>query len=48
MKIREIDYELNWTWWTIGVRYRNEPFDGVEWIIGIGPFMLIIHAGYRE
>jgi hypothetical protein len=37
----EFDHELNWTWWTFGLRYRSALYDGTEYLVGLGPLLLI-------
>lgn len=43
----EFDAEWNWTWWTIGVRYRNQPYDAIVWLVGIGPLLLVFTKPMR-
>lgn len=40
----EFDYELNWTWWTVGARRKALVYSPVEWLIGLGPLLLVIRC----
>lgn len=37
-----LDWEFNLTWWSIGARYENRPYDELMWLIGLGPLLLVI------
>lgn len=38
----EVDHEWNWTWWTFGARYVAEYYCAREWLIGLGPLLIIV------
>lgn len=46
-RIWEVDYELNWTWWTFGVRYRAAPYSATEILIGLGQLLLVFTKAFH-
>lgn len=43
----EFDWEFNPSWWTFGVRRKLWSYEHIEWLVGVGPLLLVWRVPQR-